>query len=302
MNGRAKRDTIWRARRDRTPLQEPPAATAPKRGPRALRIALLPLLALLATGCTGEAAKWKRGGWPAPVTDRGVDALNIWEGFLLASLIIGGIVLFMIVYAAVAYRVRDDGHIPRQVRYNLPIEVLYTFLPIVVVSVLFYFTAVVETDVDKINDKSALQVQVVGFQWSWQFNYVDHGVSVTGRPGEPPVLVLPTDEQIHFHLTSPDVIHSFWVVPFLFKRDVIPGHPNEFELTITKAGTFAGRCTEFCGVHHDRMLFTVKAMKPSDYEAWLANAQRAAADGSNAEISTYTGGDHYKAPADGRNL
>ena len=193
------------------------------------------MLALLATGCTGEAAKWKRGGWPEPVTMQGKDVLNLWEGALLASLIVGGLVLFMIVYAAVAFRRRADDEVPRQVRYNLPIEVLYTFVPIVVVSVLFYFTAIGENQENKINDKSALQVRVVGFQWSWQFNYVDHGVSVTGRPGQPPQLVVPVGEQIHFHLVSPDVIHSFWVVPFLFKRDVIPGHPNEFEVTVDPA-------------------------------------------------------------------
>jgi cytochrome c oxidase subunit 2 len=274
---------------DPTPAPEPPATGSPNRKLRALRFALLPLLALLATGCTGEAAKWKRGGWPEPVTDQGVKALNIWEGSLLASLIVGGIVLFMIVYAAIAFRRRHDAEIPRQVRYNLPIEVLYTFLPIVVVSVLFYFTAIVENSQDKINKDPALQVQVVGFQWSWQFNYVDHGVSVTGRPGQPPTLVLPTNEEIHFHLVSPDVIHSFWVVPFLFKRDVIPGHPNEFEVTVTTPGTFQGRCAEYCGVDHDRMLFTVKALPKSSYDAWLTSAKQAAAAGTNPEYTVYTG-------------
>lgn len=259
------------------------------------------MLALLATGCTGEAAKWKRGGWPAPVTEQGKDVLNLWEGTLLASLIVGGIVLFMIVYAAVAFRRRSDDQVPRQVRYNLPIEVLYTFVPIVVVSVLFYFTAIGENQEDKINDRSALQVQVVGFQWSWQFNYVDHGVSVTGRPGEPPQLVVPVGEQIHFHLVSPDVIHSFWVVPFLFKRDVIPGHPNEFEVTVTQPGTFQGRCAEFCGIHHDRMLFSVKALPVAQFNAWLSGAQAAAQDGSNDEIEPYTGG-HYPPPSHGSNL
>jgi cytochrome c oxidase subunit 2 len=289
---------------DTTPSQEPLAPSAPNRTLRALRIALLPALALLATGCTGEAAKWKRGGWPEPVTKQGVEALNIWEGSLLASLIVGGIVLFMIVYAAVAFRRRNNDHVPRQVRYNLPIEVLYTFLPIVVVSVLFYFTAVVETDEDKINNQSALQVQVVGFQWSWQFNYLDHGVAVTGRPGQEPTLTIPTGEQIHFHLTSPDVIHSFWVVPFLFKRDVIPGHPNEFEVTVDKGaeGWYDGRCAEFCGIHHDRMLFQVHAVTQQQFQAWLAQAQQQAKDGTNAEITPYTGGDPYPAPSDGRNL
>jgi cytochrome c oxidase subunit 2 len=268
---------------------------------RALRLALIPVVALLATGCTGEAAKWKRGGWPEPVTKQGVDVMNLWEGSLLASLIVGGIVLFMIIYASIAFRRRSDDHIPRQVRYNLPIEVLYTFLPIVVVAVLFYFTAIGESSETKINDASALQVQVVGFQWSWQFNYVDHGVSITGRPGQPPQLVVPVGEQIHFHLVSPDVIHSFWVVPFLFKRDVIPGHRNDFEVTVTKAGTFDGRCAEYCGIHHDRMLFSVKAIPKADFPAWLAEAEKEAADKSNAEVAPYTG-PSYPAPSKGSNL
>jgi cytochrome c oxidase subunit II len=250
----------------------------------------LPATALLATGCTGEAAKWKRGGWPAPVTVQGKDVLNLWEGSLLASAIVGGLVLGMIIYAAIAFRRRSDDQIPRQVRYNLPIEVLYTFLPLVIVSVLFYFTAIGENQEDKINNKPALQIGVVGFQWSWQFDYASHGVSVTGRPGEPPTLTLPVGEQIHFHLTSPDVIHSFWVVPFLFKRDVIPGHPNQFEVTITSTGTFQGRCAEYCGIHHDRMLFKVHAVSKSAYAVWLANAQRQATTGSNPEITQYTGG------------
>jgi cytochrome c oxidase subunit II len=267
-----------------------PTKQGHSKGFRALRLAVLPAIALLATGCTGEAAKWKRGGWPAPVTVQGKTALNLWEGSLLASAIVGGLVLGMIIFAAIAFRRRSPDQMPRQVRYNLPIEVLYTFLPLVIVSVLFYFTAIDENFEDKINDKPALQMGVVGFQWSWQFNYASHGVSVTGRPGQPPTLTLPVGEQVHFHLTSPDVIHSFWVIPFLFKRDVIPGHPNEFEVTIDKTGWFQGRCAEYCGIHHDRMLFRVHAVTKPQFQAWLATAQQQAVNKTNDMITTYTGG------------
>jgi cytochrome c oxidase subunit II len=266
-----------------------PGQRARRKAFRVLRLAILPAIALLATGCTGEAAKWERGGWPAPVTEQGTKVLALWEGSLLASAIVGGLVLAMIGYAAIAFRRRSPDQMPRQVRYNLPIEVLYTFIPIVVVLVLFYFTAIGENSEDAINSRPALQIGVVGFQWSWQFNYAGHGLSVTGRPGQPPVLELPVGEQIHFHLTSPDVIHSFWVVPFLFKRDVIPGHPNQFEVTITQQGNFSGRCAEYCGIHHDRMLFTVKAVPKATFQAWLAAAQREAVAGTNAEYSVYTG-------------
>jgi cytochrome c oxidase subunit II len=278
---------------DTTPSVKP---RVPRKGFRVLRLALLVPVALLATGCSGLAAKWSRGGWPSPVTVQGQPVLNLWRGSLLASAIVGGLVLGMIGYACIAFRRRSPDQIPRQVRYNLPIEVLYTFIPIVVVAVLFYFTAIGEDHEDAINKKPALQIGVVGFQWSWQFNYASHALSVTGRPGDPPQLEVPINEQIHFHLTSPDVIHSFWVVPFLFKRDVIPGHPNEFEVTINKAGTFQGRCAEFCGIHHDRMLFTVKAVPKPQYLAWLASAQQQAIADTNAQYTVYSG------PSEGSSL
>jgi cytochrome c oxidase subunit 2 len=223
------------------------------------------------------------------VTLQGRNALHLWQGALLASLIVGGIVLVLIVAAAVLFRVRSPDQMPRQVRYNLPIEVLYTFIPVVVVSILFYFTAIGENSEDKINNKPAVQMGVVGFQWDWQFNYLRDGLSVTGRPGEPPQMVIPVGKQIHFYLTSPDVIHSFWVVPFLFKRDVIPGHPNEFEVTVTTPGVFQGRCAEYCGTDHDRMLFTVRAVSMGAYLAWLDKAKAEAAAGTNDEYSLYTG-------------
>jgi cytochrome c oxidase subunit 2 len=261
-----------------------------RRSARIARIAAIPAVVLLASGCTGKAAKWERGGWPEPVTKQGRDALHLWQGALVASLIVGGLVLVLIIGAAILFRRRSDDQMPRQVRYNLPIEVLYTFIPVVVVSVLFYFTAIGESAEDKITDTpNTLQVGVVGFQWSWQFNYLEDGLSVTGRPGQPPEMVVPVDRPIHFYLTSPDVIHSFWVVPFLFKRDVIPGHPNEFEVTVTSPGTFQGRCAEYCGVDHDRMLFTVKAVSKTDYAAWLAKAKAEAAAGTNDQYTIYTG-------------
>ena len=71
---------------------------------------------------------------------------------------------------------------------------------------------------------------------------------------------------MRFNLTSTDVIHSFWIVSFEFKRDVIPGHPNHFEVTPTKTGTFIGRCTELCGLYHSRMLFTVKIVTPAQFQ------------------------------------
>jgi cytochrome c oxidase subunit II len=273
------------------PIDDSDAAVTGARRGRFRRLRLLAVSAplLLATGCTGEAAKWERGGWPAPVTDQGKKVLGLWEGALLASLIVGGIMLVLIIGTAVLFRKRSEDQLPRQVRYNLPIEVLYTFIPIVVVLVLFYFTAIRESDEDKIRSGPHMNLGVVGFQWNWQFNYLDDGLSITGRPGQDPQLVVPVGKPIIFYETSPDVIHSFWVIPFLFKRDVIPGRVNEFELTVTQPGTFKGKCAEYCGLDHDRMLFTVKAMSMPKYQQWLANAKAAAQNGTNPEYTVYAG-------------
>ena len=249
------------------------------------RVLSLALVAVAASGCKGQ---WSRIGWPAPVTREGRDTLNVWYGSVTTAAIVGGFVILLILWSALWYRRRSPDQLPRQVRYNLPIEVLYTLIPVVIVAVLFYFTAIRENDQDNFKDVK-MSIGVVGFQWSWQFNYLQDGLSVTGRPGEPPQLVVPVGEKIRFYETSPDVIHAWWVIPFLFKRDVIPGRVNSFALTVTKPGLFQGKCTEYCGVDHDRMLFTVRAVDQSTYQSWLAQAKQVAASGKDARYSVYNG-------------
>jgi cytochrome c oxidase subunit 2 len=244
---------------------------------------------LLMLGATGCSADWiPNFGFPNPITDQGEWILTLWKGSVVAGLAVGVIVWGLIGWCVVAYRKRSD-ELPRQVRYNLPIEVLYTALPVIVICVLFYYTAVVESREDKLSQNPDLTVGVIGFQWNWQFNYVGKDVQVTGRPGVPPKLVLPADEKIRFIETSPDVIHSFWVPSFLFKRDVVPGRVNSFELTVTHTGVFQGKCTELCGVDHDRMLFTVRAVTPAQFQTWLAQTKALAASGTDPMYSVYSG-------------
>jgi cytochrome c oxidase subunit 2 len=252
------------------------------------RTAGLLLLLVAATGC--ENNKLTRGGFPNPITDEGRNLLGVWRGSLIAAGFVGAFVIGLFLYSSLFYRRRDPDELPRQVRYNLPIEVLYTLVPVVIVAVLFYFTALRENDHDKFSTQPAdLKVNVVGFQWSWQFNYLDDGLSVTGRPGHYPELVLPVGKTVRFYETSPDVIHAFWVIPFLFKRDVVPGRVNSFQVHLDHTGTFRGKCTEFCGLEHDRMLFTVRVVSPAAYDAWLAQSKATAAAGKNPMFTVYTG-------------
>lgn len=237
-------------------------------------------VALAVTGLVATACEVPTFGYPKGVTNQTPRLLNIWQGSVIAALAVGVFTWGLIFYAVIVFRRRTDA-MPRQVRYNLPVEILYTVVPVVIVAGLFYYTARDQTEVTKLSDDPDVTVNVVGFRWNWQFKYLDTGsgevdatpIEVTGRPGEPPVLVLPVDRSVRFVLTSPDVIHSFWVPEFLFKRDVIPGRINEFELTATETGTFIGRCAELCGTDHDRMTFYVNVVPGDEYDRFIAERE-----------------------------
>ena len=163
-----------------------------------------------------------------------------------------------------------------QTKYNLPIEILYTVVPLVMILGLFWFTAKDQSELLTMKNDQQQNIGVVGYRWSWGFNYLDQNVYESGMPqGEgttaaPPTLWLPVNEKVRFNLNSPDVIHSFWVPSFLFKMDVIPGKTNAFELTPNKVGTYVGKCAELCGVDHSRMLFNVKVVEKPVFDAHIA--------------------------------
>jgi cytochrome c oxidase subunit II len=281
----------------RLPSLRPKAAGPSRRRVlRPSRVLVIALLALTATGCGFKGGSLGRFGFPSPVTVQGHRVLGLWVGSFWAALAVGAMVIGLILWCALMFR-RKGQAVPRQVQYNVPIEVIYTVVPFVVICVLFYFTAVDESYVNKLSNNPGVRVGVVGFRWSWTFDYLDDGLQVTGRPGQDPVLTLPIGRKIEFRESSPDVIHSFWVPDFLFKRDVIPGRLNRFELTVNKTGWFKGRCAELCGAFHDHMLFLVHSVTPQQYDAWLADAKRQAKAGTNPIYSTIGSATTTSAPS-----
>jgi cytochrome c oxidase subunit 2 len=234
-----------------------------------------------ASGCSVAVREhWKRGGLPEGVTNQSDRITTLWQGSWIAALLVGIVVWGLILWACVFFRRRrGDTSMPRQVRYNVPIEVLYTVVPLVMVAVFFAFTARDETKIMALDGDAKVHINVVGKRWSWDFNYTDASVYESGTPAQPPTLYLPVDQKVEFTLTSRDVIHSFWVPAFLFKMDVIPGRVNRFEVTPEKTGTFAGRCAELCGVDHSRMLFNVKIVSQEEYDAHLAQLRLAGQTG-----------------------
>lgn len=251
------------------------------------RVAALALVLTALTGCTNDT--FTRIGFPNPITTQGAITLHLWQGSWIAGMAVAIVVWGLILWAVIFHRKRSD-RLPPQVRYNLPIEILYTAVPFVLIAVLFYYTAKDENTIDALAPKPDVTVNVVGYQWSWQFNYPQYNVTDNGvmYPGPLPLLELPTGETVRFNLTSPDVDHAFWVPQFLFKRDVIPGHPNHFDVNLTKTGTFIGHCSELCGLYHSRMLFTLKVVTPAQFKQWIAGQQAAAKTSSGGQTASKT--------------
>ena len=273
---------------------------APRRGARARlirrwvpRAVLFFALAIMTGGCSSN---WVNNlGLRNPLTTQAQLIVHLWQGSWIAAIAVGLLVWGAILWAVIFYRKRGDS-IPHQVRYNLPIEILYTVVPFVMVGVLFYFTARDEDRITSLSARPSVVVDVTGFQWSWEFQYPQYpvknsssGVTELGAMWNPtiseavsynqlPLLEIPDHETVRFNLTSNDVIHSFWVLPFDFKRDVLPGHPNHFEVnptgTLYSGPDTIGRCSELCGLYHSRMLFRIKIVTPAQFKAWITAQQK----------------------------
>jgi cytochrome c oxidase subunit 2 len=256
-----------------------------RRGPIAL---LVGISALALSGCSVHQAELDmRFGWPTGVTKQGQEMRTLWTWAGVAALAVGALVWGLIFWCVIRYRKKSD-ELPRQTKYNLPVEIVYSLTPFLLIAGLFYRTAVVENDVNHLSKNPDVLVRVDAFKWNWQFEYLqDHGrktvytkdkahaLSTVGSDNEIPVLVIPANETVQIIEHSEDVIHSFWVPEFLFKRDVIPYGPdhtnmdNRFEFTATHEGSYVGRCAELCGTYHSQMNFEVRVVPAATFTKYL---------------------------------
>jgi cytochrome c oxidase subunit 2 len=253
---------------------------ARKRGWHLARLAGLgATVAALLSGCSF--ADTVHGfGWFKGITPEGHRMYDLWIAACIAALVVGVFVWGLIFWCVVRYRKRGD-ELPPQTRFNMPLEFLYTVVPILVVCVLFYYTAIVQTYVDKRVPNPDVVVDVTAFKWNWKFTHAKvNGEDVKSAAGQEittigasdyvPVLVLPVGRRIEFVEHSEDVVHSFWVPEMLFKRDVFPGSiENTFQVTIDREGAYVGRCAELCGAYHSMMNFELRAVSQSEFDRYL---------------------------------
>lgn len=244
-----------------------------------LKLAALAVVLVTVSGCSPlDDSDLKRLALPKAASDRTDEMWNVWLGAWIAVLAVFLLVFGLIMYSVIRFRRRSEDEVPTQIRYNLPIEALYTFAPVIVVAIFFYHTVSAQNAMLETVDNPDHTITVVGSKWQWAFTYNDEtavdgqNVYDVGTPEDFADLYLPVDESVRFNLVSPDVIHSFWVPEFYFKMDVIPGkgpQVNSFDLTPTREGTFTGRCAELCGLYHSRMLFKVHVVSRAEYDQHL---------------------------------
>ena len=264
-----------------------------KRRP-ALKWAGFAAVAIVAlSGCTDQVQRgWLPGDSDAEVTNQTGRIADLWVGSWAAALIVGLLTWGLMLWCVAVYRKRkDDDVLPVQLRYHVPLEIMYVILPIVMIGVLFFYT---NRDMSDINDTTAetdLHVQVIGKQWSWDFNYLDDDVYDTGQLAqdvggsqgvldEQVTLYLPVGESVEFTLDSRDVIHSFWIPAFLYKLDMIPGKTNSFQVTPEQTGLYRGKCAELCGEEHSSMLFNVQVVTREEYDEHMQDLRDKGQTGS----------------------
>lgn len=183
-------------------------------------------------------------------------------------------VIILLVVAATVVRSRRQAADPGWRSAWPRAELLYAVGLAVIVAALVAFTFETESKVDGVSGDPGLELDVSAFQWQWRFEYPGGFVAVGSRERFAQ-LVVPADTTVHIRLTSRDVVHSFWIPYLRFKRDAFPDHTTEFQLVFPDAGTFTGRCAEFCGLRHANMDFDVLVLPRDEFDAWLAERSAA---------------------------
>jgi cytochrome c oxidase subunit 2 len=237
---------------------------------------LLTLLAVVLAGCTSQSAL----GWLP--TERGLTnqvdrVIDLWVTSWAVLLIIGVISWVLIIWAAVVYRRRKgQTGMPAQLRYNMPIETFYTIAPLILVLGFFAFTARDQVAIETPLADPDVSIEVYGKRWAWDFNYLNENVFYTGIQAQEipgggvdmellPKLYLPVDQKVEIKIESRDVIHSFWIIDFLYKKDMIPAKTNYWYFIPQEEGVFRGKCAELCGEYHSMMLFEVHVVSEQEY-------------------------------------
>lgn len=228
--------------------------------------------ALVSSACASEEAPldWLRPAGPIAEDIGGLWTLVFWVAVGVFFLVEGAIL-----YAMVRFRERKgDTEPPVQTHGNTPLEIGWTIAPALILAVLAVPTLSGIWALSR-EQPDSLHMTVTGHQWWWQYSFEGEEWTSANE------LHIPVGQPVRIALESADVIHSFWVPRLAGKQDVVPGRTNHLTIEASEAGEFQGTCVEFCGLSHANMRFRVFAHEPQDFQRWLSEQRREAAEPSS---------------------
>ena len=216
-------------------------------------------------------------GSPPGATTQDKHVIFLWQLTYWMAIPLGLIVIGLILWCVVRYRVRPGStRKASQFQYQIPLEVTYVIIPLIMVAVVFGFMWTAENKITRVSQHPAVKIDVQAFQWGWRFVY-PNGHEEVGSVSDNlqidsyqnvPVLYMPEHETVQMHLVTEDVIHTLYIPAFLFQRDMIPGINNVVDFNADRTGVFDGECNNICGVYHAYMRFKVDVMTTSEYNTW----------------------------------
>jgi cytochrome c oxidase subunit II len=232
----------------------------------------IPLASLIAAACTGGVEYVQTTFHP--VSEYGLSLNRVFVNTLVWTMAILAVVIVLVIVVIIRFRERPGQPPPKQIHGNTLLEISWTLIPAVIVSFIAVPTVQTIFSSQRPAVADALEIEVVGHQWWWEFRYPAEGVTTANQ------FEIPVGREVHLRLNSADVIHSFWIPRIGGKRDVIPTvraaegenpRPNHLVFTVTEAGEFRGQCAEFCGEAHAIMAMYADAVSPADFDAWVAS-------------------------------
>lgn len=203
-----------------------------------------------------------------------------------------GILVFGVMFYAIIFHRRANGHKAVQFHEHTALEIFWTIIPLLILIAMAIPATKTILEMDNVEDAD-LTVKITGFMWRWHYEYVGNNVAFMSELATPyeqiinrdvkdenylrnvnNPLVLPINKKIRFLMTGNDVIHSWWVPDLAVKKDAIPGFINETWTKINTVGTYRGQCAELCGARHGFMPIVVQAVTENEFATWLASQQK----------------------------
>jgi len=205
-----------------------------------------------------------------------------------------GVVVFSVMFYSMFAHTKKKNPVAATFHESTKVEIAWTVIPFLI---LIAMAVQASKTLTKMYDDTAgdVNIQVTGFQWKWQYRYLEDGVSFFSNlstdmdeiynlvpKGEnylqevDEAVVIPVGKKVRFLITANDVIHSWWVPAFAIKQDAIPGFVNTAWTKVDKTGVYRGKCTELCGKNHGFMPIVVKVVEQDEYDLWVSDKKEAA--------------------------